>query len=685
VEHIDSFDHTAQFYAARNGNTSAITSLIKKHAPTDDGSLHEAARELHAEALKMLIAAGHKIDYPSLKHGGRSPLCELCYKCRPAANPISLQNTIVAIITAKATPLRKYRDKTAIFYAMENEDPVPVVQKLIEKSLWQDLNDEKNVVEVDSHFYSPTMYIKKGLIAQTEVKAKQVLIVLQDASAEDRFYAKERMQQPADAVGMPQRIADMDRKKWIRTSKMEEEQEDHRRKLRREQEEMEERDKWTTQRHILEMEHREEVASQTTDITGMSRMQQLQFRSREHALTSRYKDDLLDHRLDEVAGSHRLKFLVDEQTRGQQLQHDSIATQQRLGYLDQEQDIKLGGSQAQQNLRLDGMHRENSLKGEAMGQDLWFKEQRSGVDRADMDYRLQHTVDMSADRLSTQERAEEIAKIAHQRKNYYDQESQQAQLGFQSASDQRKLMTEDTMNRYRRSNNDDTIRTRETLGQIDTRTLQDKHQLTEQDRQNQARFNVTTDNQKMGTLRETGRINNDTLFHKGRIENDSLRAKNDLMHQNRNNELQHTADMGVQKTENERNLGAQKYSNERDMGEIRVTNEKNMGEMKVTNETNLGKAKAQTERLVGDEKVTTENEMGQARAQSERMVGGQKVANENMVGQARAQSERKVGQEKMRTTAGVNNINNQGARYRNNTQCQGAAFRANLNAQRGRR
>lgn len=686
AEQIDCFDHSPLFYAGRNGNLSAITSLLKKYPPTNDGSLHEAARELHSDAVKLLVAAGHEINYPSLKHAGRSPLCELCYKCRAAINPVGLQNTLSTIMGAKATPLRKYRGKTPLFFAMENEDPVPVVLKLIAVSLWQDLNDPANVIEEDSHFYSPTMYIKKGLCPQSESKSLEVLTVLEDASAEDRFYAKERMRQPEDAIGMPQRIADLDRKKWIRSSRLEEEQEDHQRKLRREMEEMAQRDNLTTQRHLLTMEHREDVALQTTNITSDSRWQDLQFRSIEHAQASRYKDDLLDHRLDEVAGTHRLKSQVDQQVRGTLLQHETQAIEQKLGYLGEEQDLKFEGARVQQHLRLEGMSTENSLKGEALSQDLWFKEARGDVDRADMGFRLQHTVDMNSDRISMQERLEGVARSSQQRKNVLDQESQQSQLGFQTASEDRKLMTENSMNQYRRSNNDDTIRTRDTLGQIETKTMQDKHQLQEHDRQNQIRFNTASDLQKLGTLTETGRITNDTLYQKGRIENDSLRGKNELMHQNRNNELQHTADMGYQRTENERSLGQQRYTNERDMGEIKVTNERNMGKKKATNEHNMGNARANGEKVVGNQKVinenrmgnaranseivvgnqkvSNENRMGSARANSERVVGNQKVANENKMGGARANSEKLVGNAKSRTARNVNDVNNRGAAYR---------------------
>jgi Ankyrin repeats (3 copies) len=671
VAQLDCFERTPLFYAARNGNTSALTSLLKKSLPTNDGSLHEAARELRSDAVKMLVDAGHDINFPSLKHGGRSPLCELCYNCRGSDNSVGLQDTLSQIMAANATPLRKYRGKTPLFFAMENENPMPVVFKLIEVCLWQDLNDPSNVVEEDSHFYSATMYIKKGICAQPENTAKQVLTVLQDASAEDRYYAKERMQQPQDAIGMPQRIADLDHKKWIRSNRLEEEQEDHQRRLRREMEEMSQRDQLTAKRHLLTMEHREDTAKQTTSHTSDAHWQGMQIRSIEHVQATRFKDDLYTHRLDEVAATHRLKYRLDQEVRGAQLHHESETNEQKLGYLGREQNLKFGGAQAQQQLRLEGISTEHSLKNIQQMDELSFREERGNIERADMDYRLQHTMDMSADKVQTQGRLEDVARGSQQRKNVLDHESRQSQLGYQEASDDRRLRTEGGMNQFRRDNNDDTIRTRNALGQIETRTLHDRHEALEHDRQNQFRFsvandrqkldtlsntgriqnetlqhrhellqddrqnqfnfNVSSDQQKLETLRSTGRIQNDTLSERGQIEHKNLHGKNQLLQENRNNELQSTRNMGHQRILNERGMGQQRLQNETSLGQRRILNERGMGQQKIQNERGMGQQRIQNERGMGRQRIQNQHGLGRAKVGTERALGGARAHNAQMM------------------------------------------------------
>lgn len=591
VAQKDCYDRTALFYAARTGSVPALTSLIKKKPPPNDGSLHEAARELHPEALKILLAAGHDINFPSLKHSGRNPLCELCFKCKGGDDATGLHNTLWELNAAKAAPLRKCRGRTALFFALENEDPIPVITKLIEVCLWRPevLNDHANVFEKDNYSYSATMYIKKGLCTRPESVALDVLDVLQDASVQDRYYAKERMQQPSDAVGMPQRIADLDHKKWIRSNRLEEEQEDHERRLRREMQEMSQRDQLVAKRHLLTMEQREDLALQAINHNADTHWQGMRFRSIENDQSLHYKDQHITQRLDELAATHRLKYNLDHQIREAQLLHHSRTSEQKLGYLDQEQDLKFDGARAQQILRLDGISAENVLKNEQQTDDLRFREARGAVDRADMDYKLHHAVDMNSERVQTLQRVEDIARDSQQRMNLLEEEKRLAQLNYQELSDDQKINTERGMNMLRRENNDETLR-----------TISDKNFLAEADRQNQLRFSAASDHQKLNTLMSQGRIQNDTLHQKGQIENSSLRDKNFLLQQNRDNEFYHLASMGQQRVENERDLGYQRVENERGMGQQRIENERGMGQLRIENVRLMGEQKVLNERSLGD-------------------------------------------------------------------------------------
>jgi protein required for attachment to host cells len=82
---------------------------------------------------------------------------------------------------------------------------------------------------------------------------------------------------------MPQQIADMDRKKWIRSSHLEDEREDHQWKLHRTTEEMSQTDQLNTKRHLLTMEQIEDLSRQVIDHKFDTQLQSMQFRSLNHA------------------------------------------------------------------------------------------------------------------------------------------------------------------------------------------------------------------------------------------------------------------------------------------------------------------------------------------------------------------------------------------------------------------
>jgi hypothetical protein len=276
VSQKDARERTSLCYAARNGDILTLKTILKKNPPVDDGSLHEAARELHADAVKLLIQSGHDIHFPSSKHDGRSPLCELCYACKASQDPEHLERTLAELTAAKAQPLRKSRGRTAIFMAMENANPVPVVTALIEVCKhYRDLDDPRNVYEEEDYFYSPTMYIKKGIIRQSEAIAAELLDKLQLYSEIDRYYAKERMQQPEDACGMPPRIQESYNRQWMRESRREEEDEDWERKMKRQEQEM------ATRQHFILMEEREKMGQQQSIPAVDARLPRTRLRDRD--------------------------------------------------------------------------------------------------------------------------------------------------------------------------------------------------------------------------------------------------------------------------------------------------------------------------------------------------------------------------------------------------------------------
>ena len=567
----DSRDRSPLFYAARGGNTSVLTSLLKKNPLRNDGSLHEAARELHPQAIKILVKAGHDIHFPSARHGGRSPLCELCFACKGSENPIGLLETMTELNAAKAEPLRKCRGKTALFMAIDNPNPCPIITTLIEVCMWRDLNDPQNVYQEGDYFYSPTSYIKKGITRQPEVVAYDALRVLEDFNTTDRYYAKERMQQPRDAVGMPQMLLDLDHQKWIRSSRLEEEEEDFARKLRRADEEMANRQQNSQKQHLRLLAQRENMAQQQSAHTLDTHLLTARLTDREHGLALMQKEENYDRQFGEMATSNQMRLHVDSAQHATKFTMQQQNQLQRLDYIGQEQSLKLSGAEAQQLLKLDGLSREqqiklqalageNELKREHMSDDVRFRESRSNIDRGDLDHRLQHTTDMDRGKVQTSRQMEDIAVDSKHRKNVLDHQNRQSQLQYQDSSDERKIRTQGAMNQYEYEklsmHQDDRVHKENSerkMGHIQNQTLAEKF-----DRQ--LNYQRENDSQKMHTIQTQGRMENEILGQKfdlnleyqsksGEIQNATLEKKNDL-------NLEHEIDMGGVKLKNQKDMGA---------------------------------------------------------------------------------------------------------------------------------
>lgn len=161
----DLWDCSALFYASQFGYHDIVRMLLKSKPPPplNDGSLHEAARELHGRIVDELIRAKHDPNFISYKHGGRNALAELCYAA--ATNEQGrLEEVLDALVRGGVKPTSKYRGKTALFLALDNPAPEAMVIKFVERVMYKDINSRENIYEENDFFYSPTVYIKKHLL-----------------------------------------------------------------------------------------------------------------------------------------------------------------------------------------------------------------------------------------------------------------------------------------------------------------------------------------------------------------------------------------------------------------------------------------------------------------------------------------------------------------------------------------
>ncbi|KAF2728574.1 hypothetical protein EJ04DRAFT_477137 [Polyplosphaeria fusca] len=213
----DKWNRSALF-SASSGSITSTVEILSAHALKDDGSLHEAARNLQLDHAKVLLKHGHHPNFPSRLHGGRNALGELCLNAEVTSG---LQRTrarqlMRLFLDNGANPKFKARnERSTVVLALDNpHSALEVTDAVLETEVWQDLNDEKHMFR-DSQglWYSPLKLVEL-VPSNSRVQCKLELIeLLRDKGCEPRYYS-EHPQQPDGAVGMPQDIKQLaDRQK----------------------------------------------------------------------------------------------------------------------------------------------------------------------------------------------------------------------------------------------------------------------------------------------------------------------------------------------------------------------------------------------------------------------------------------------------------------------------------------
>lgn len=64
--------------ATQKNDMASMQALLEASAGANDGSLHDAARMVNADAINLLLKHGHDPNFPCVRFGGRPPLFELC-------------------------------------------------------------------------------------------------------------------------------------------------------------------------------------------------------------------------------------------------------------------------------------------------------------------------------------------------------------------------------------------------------------------------------------------------------------------------------------------------------------------------------------------------------------------------------------------------------------------------------
>ncbi|TQV92725.1 hypothetical protein V2A60_009190 [Cordyceps javanica] len=207
-----------------------MSAILAAEPCRDDGSLHNAARELNLAAVKVLVQAGHDPDFPSPLHDGRSALGEVCLR---AATDIDtspdrerLTQKVMAFLIDSGSDLAiQSNGKPLLHLCFTSLEPVSTTRALLKAGMWKHINKPFNRYTNDQYTYSPTMYITKAMPSLS--CREELLSVLRASRATDAFYATNGDAQPDDAVGLPDDMAAAERARRARLERLTHDTEEH--------------------------------------------------------------------------------------------------------------------------------------------------------------------------------------------------------------------------------------------------------------------------------------------------------------------------------------------------------------------------------------------------------------------------------------------------------------------------
>lgn len=249
--------------------TMMMSNILAAEPSQNDGSLHNAARDLNLKAMQVLVDFGHEVDFPSPLHGGRTALGELCLHAADLAPLTAAQEKAMekamCFLLKEGTDLSLLSEgKSVLLLAMDSADVVPTTRALLKVGMWKHINQPWNLYSDGVYTYSPTQYAKR-VLPQTNV-IEQLLKLLKANRAQEVYYANEGPQ-PEGALGLPDDIVRAERERKSRLERIQLEAEDHARTLARTKEVADIQNNIFAQRAQLE-----DVRSrqrQTTEIEGI--------------------------------------------------------------------------------------------------------------------------------------------------------------------------------------------------------------------------------------------------------------------------------------------------------------------------------------------------------------------------------------------------------------------------------
>lgn len=220
-------------FASQAGDIDMMTALIGSGTKINDGSLHDAARELHHDVIRLLINNKHDLNFPSDRHNGRTVLGELCHKSTDTgpdlpARERSLELTIQLLIEAGADFTRQSGSKSVLHLALDCVNPLPISRALLKTIMYNFINEKFNLyIDANGIVYSPTMYVLKSQFEGPRDQQQQLWTLLTQYGSKNIYYASGLgVVQPEGWTGAPPEVEEEENRKKRREIRILEEREE---------------------------------------------------------------------------------------------------------------------------------------------------------------------------------------------------------------------------------------------------------------------------------------------------------------------------------------------------------------------------------------------------------------------------------------------------------------------------
>ncbi|KAI1735934.1 hypothetical protein F4680DRAFT_433574 [Xylaria scruposa] len=403
----DRFDKAALFYASQMGDVNAVKALLKIEFRRNDGSLHEAARNLHRDCVAALIKAEFEPNFRSSReeYNGRNALQEMTFRCDGSKKVPDMEATILSLKKGGADPLEKWQGKTALFLALSNPQPYRITQALLNTGKWCQSNDPKNVIERlhpetgTRLYFSPTVYLKRYTNQGNAAINAQLESLLRTMGCEDRYFAGLGSEQPDDAIGLPDDIAKEVKCRKEYLEKYSKAEFDHQTKIRRRyEEEQAQHELWQAQ----QLQKTNQKISQSAAIHQNTLHQNMQMSEQQQDAIAQ-KNSLTELSLQ---NQQQLKLNFQQRTAQQKLE---LQGQQNV-LTHQAQEHKLALQQAQNRLaqnaqdqKITMQEKQNKISKEAQRQKMLNAKKMQAIKASEERERLKNKKAMHREDLSFQQ------------------------------------------------------------------------------------------------------------------------------------------------------------------------------------------------------------------------------------------------------------------------------------------